>query len=115
MNDKMRQQLLAIIGEEANIDVEIDQTLYPKPEWAVDQIVRSSGLVENICEHGIGHPHENWLALNDADGSKGFSIHGCCGCCTSGMKEAIKKAYEDREEDTRTNTPSIESGRCDKT
>lgn len=89
---------------------------FPLPEWASHQIYRESGLLENICkDHSVGHPHENWLTLNDADGSKGFSIHGCCGCCCPGMKEAIKKAYEDEEDDERNNTPAIENGQCNKT
>jgi predicted DNA-binding protein YlxM (UPF0122 family) len=89
---------------------------FPLPEWASHQIYRESGLLENICkDNHIGHPHENWLAINDADGSKGLSIHGCDGCCCPGMKEEIKKAYEEKEKDERSNTPSIESGRCDKT
>jgi hypothetical protein len=48
---------------------EIDQKLYPIPEWAVRQVVRESGLVENICIHGTGHPHENWLKIHDPDGN----------------------------------------------
>jgi hypothetical protein len=79
MNDK--EQLTAIADIESNIDVEIDQTLYPKPDWAVDQIVRSSGLVEDICEHGIGHPNVGWINTHDPDGEHGFGIHGCDGCC----------------------------------
>lgn len=113
MDDRIKQQLLAIIADELNIDVEIDQTRYPKPEWAVEQIVRSSGLIENICEHGIGHPSPEYLDIHDPTGELCLGIHSCDGCCTPGMREAIKKAYEER--DTRTNTPSIESGRCDKT
>lgn len=55
---------------------------FPLPEWAAYQIYRESGLLENICkDRHIGHPHENWLNLYDADGSKGFAIHGCDGCC----------------------------------
>lgn len=82
-----------------SINIRKFEEKFPLPEWASHQIYRESGLLENICrEHFTGHPHENWLALNDADGSKGFSIHGCCGCCYPGMKEAIKKAYEDKNE-----------------
>ncbi len=73
--------LLAITDVEANIDTEVDQELYPAPEWAVTQIVRSTGLVEDICEHGIGHPNLAWLKLHDPDGEKGYGIHGCDGCC----------------------------------
>ena len=88
MNEKLRNQLLAIIGEEANIEVEIDQNLYPRPDWAVSQIVRASGLVEDICEHGVGHPNTPWLKIHDPDGEKGLGIHGCDSCC---MDEETKK------------------------
>ena len=91
MNEEIRNQLLAIIDEEANIDIEIDQDLYPKPDWAVDQIVRSSGLVEDICEHGIGHPNIDWLKIHDSDGEKGFGTHGCDGCCAD--KETRMKIW----------------------
>ena len=88
MNDKMKQQLLAIIGEEVNIDVEIDQELYPRPPWAVKQIVRASGLVEDICEHNLGHPNREYIERHDPDGELGLGIHGCDGCC---FDEEIRK------------------------
>jgi len=81
MNNKLHDQLLAIIDKEANIEMEIDQDLYPKPDWAVKQIVRASGLVEDICKHGIGHPNISWLKIHDPDGERGLGIHGCDGCC----------------------------------
>ena len=94
MNAKIKDQLLAIIGYEANIDVEIDQTKYPKPDWAITQIVRSSGLVEDICDEGIGHPNRAWLEIHDPDGEKGFGIHGCNGKCMGDdgkhLREMIK-------------------------
>lgn len=85
MEGLIKQQLLAIIGEEANVDVEIDQSLYPKPEWAVKQIVRSSGLVEDICECGTGHPNLEYLKRWDPDGRLCMGIHGCCenSCCST--------------------------------
>lgn len=54
---------------------------YKKPDWAVNQIVRVSGLVEDICEHGIGHPNKEWLEEHDSDNKKSFAVHGCDGCC----------------------------------
>lgn len=98
MNDEIRNQLLAIIGEEANIDVEIDQTLYPKPDWATHQIVRASGLVEDICEHGVGHPNISWLKIHDKNGDGGFGIHGCCKnlCCfDEDTKKRIKREIKE--------------------
>ena len=81
MTRTMEEILLDIMEEEANIDTEINQKLYPKPEWAVNQIVRASGLVEDICKHSIGHPNAAWMKIHDPDGEKGFGIHGCDGCC----------------------------------
>lgn len=49
------------------------------------------GLMERICEHGIGHPDPDDIAYKVlvADGPEGeadawaFGIHGCDGCCSS--------------------------------
>lgn len=72
---------------------------FPLPDWASHQIYRENGLLENICkEHSVGHPHENWLKIYDKDSSKSYAIHGCCGCCCPGIKEEIKKAYEEKED-----------------
>jgi len=64
---------------------------YKKPRWAVQQFIRETGLVEDICKHGIGHPNAEWLARNDPDNKFGFNVHGCDGCCSKAMKEAIRK------------------------
>lgn len=78
----IKDQLIAIMNEECDIDTEIDQTLYKKPSWAVGQIVRASGLVEDIGPSGIGHPNRGWLKLHDPTGELGFGIHACNGeCC----------------------------------
>ena len=57
------------------------KTKYKKPEWAVKQITRISGLVEDVCKHGVGHPNREWIKEHDPDGERGFGIHGCDGCC----------------------------------
>lgn len=54
---------------------------YKMPNWAVDQVVRISGLVEDICEHGIGHPNREFLDKHPEMAKKGYGIHGCDGCC----------------------------------
>ncbi len=50
----------------------------------IQAIRRASGLIEYICDCGVGHPHP--------DSVKNFkkyfpnrvpTIHGCCGCCSS--------------------------------
>jgi len=58
-------------------------TKFKKPKWAADQIIRASGLVEDVCKHGVGHPNRECLALLPEDKRKSYSIHGCDGCCSS--------------------------------
>jgi hypothetical protein len=77
-NIEIFKDLMAELGYK---EVLPDQKLYPIPEWAVRQVVRESGLVEDVCIHGVGHPNKEWLNINDPDGKKGFGIHCCCGCC----------------------------------
>ena len=52
---------------------------YPRPEWAVRQILRMSGLVEDISENFCGHPNRGWLSIHDGDGKHGYGIPGCTG------------------------------------
>lgn len=60
----------------------IDQKKYPKPSWAVSQLVREFGLIEDVCEHGVGHPNLDWLKEKDPNHETTWSIHGCEGCCS---------------------------------
>ena len=45
------------------------------------------GLMERICEHGVGHPDPDDLAHKRRTMSEAryrgyaFEVHGCCGCC----------------------------------
>jgi hypothetical protein len=44
-------------------------------------IRRETGLIENICGHGTGHPAAasvHWAKIN---GNECMGVHGCCGCC----------------------------------
>lgn len=50
---------------------------YKKPDWAVKQIKRETGLIEDICKCGVGHPNLEFLKSH----KKYSGIHGCCGCC----------------------------------
>jgi len=53
-----------------------------KAKW--DKVVCGSGLVEAVCEHGVGHPvAESALALARSFGFKysTWMTHGCDGCC----------------------------------
>ena len=54
---------------------------FDKPAWAHGRVKRASGLVEDVCVHGVGHPNPQSLEVLEAQGLKGFGIHGCDGCC----------------------------------
>lgn len=58
----------------------------PQPSWACARTKREAGLVEDLCEHGVGHPNAYWVnwvlthLITGVDYSY-FWVHGCCGCC----------------------------------
>lgn len=58
---------------------------YLQPKWATHQWNRRGGLVEDICEHGIGHPNQEYLDAHPHDYWLG--VHGCDGCCSLGRKD----------------------------
>ena len=60
---------------------------YYSPPWAIKQITRADGRIEDICRHGCGHPNVEWLQTIDPHGNREYRIHGCCGCCVDGDKE----------------------------
>lgn len=60
---------------------------YPKPDWAVQQIVRANGLIEDICSHGVGHPNKEFVLEHDREGIIGLGIHGCDGCCSKLIRD----------------------------
>ena len=91
---KIKDQLIAVMDGECDIDVEVDQSKYPIPNWAVKQIVRSSGLVENVCCHGCGHPHPASVAEFEKVGIMSMGVHGCDGCCCPETREKIKHVHE---------------------
>lgn len=48
---------------------------------------RETGLVEGICEHGVGHPiwgSADWMALyfGHPRDDNPWLVHGCDGCCS---------------------------------
>lgn len=51
---------------------------WPTAKWAVNQIFRDNGVVEDLCEHGVGHPNRAWLEKYPSPHN---GIHGCDGCC----------------------------------
>lgn len=46
------------------------------PHWRNDR-----GILERICEHGIGHPDPDQFEYWEQTDQKFQSVHGCCGCC----------------------------------
>ncbi|MHA1395847.1 MAG: hypothetical protein ACTSRZ_20280 [Promethearchaeota archaeon] len=68
------------MSEVANFLIDLCSNRYSRPEWVKYQII-NDGRVEDVCEHGIGHPNEMWLKLHDPTGELGLGIHGCDGCC----------------------------------
>ncbi|MAF24395.1 hypothetical protein CL634_02250 [bacterium] len=71
-------------AEKSDTATKIDQEMFPKPEWAVSQLTRSTGLVEDVCEHGIGHPNRDWIVRRKFSRPKEsyWGTHGCDGCCS---------------------------------
>lgn len=69
---------------------------YEAPEWSIQQIRRASGLIEDICNCGVGHPNRAFLdTVKDAKRREVLSVHGCCGCCFQGSPtKTEKKTYE---------------------
>lgn len=55
-------------------------SVYEKPDWATGQIWRDSGLLEDVCEHGVGHPNQDFLKKEGW--SDVWGVHGCDGCCS---------------------------------
>lgn len=67
--------------------VEESLELYPPAPWAKKRVVRVRGgtvVVEDICEHEIGHPNRSWLDSMSLSVRRYEGIHGCDGCCKDG-------------------------------
>ena len=45
------------------------------------------GVMERICEHGVGHPDPDDAAYNDRTGNGFLNVHGCDGCCQKPKKK----------------------------
>ena len=59
-----------------------DHPLRDRPtHWREDR-----GLMERICEHGIGHPDPDHLAATEhfrgKEAADAEGVHGCDGCCS---------------------------------
>ena len=54
-------------------------------DWPI--FMRSSSLVERVCEHGVGHPDPHSVEfLEKVTGQDYWGVHGCCGCCAEEKK-----------------------------
>lgn len=56
---------------------------WPMPKWAIGQCFRENGVVEDTCQHGVGHPNKHWLQKYPSPHN---GIHGCDGCCQKDEK-----------------------------
>lgn len=60
----------------------------PAP-WAIQQIKRETGLVEDVCAHGVGHPNAGCLVyIAELRLGEHWAVHGCDGCCQDTHKGA---------------------------
>jgi hypothetical protein len=65
------------------------KTKRKKPAGSITaQTRRASGLIEDMCEHGCGHPSPGWLdyylqLTGDKEMCGALDVHGCDGCCRS--------------------------------
>ena len=83
MSDVYRMLEHFLEAEKSDTASKVDQEKYPKPDWAISQLTRASGLVEDICEHGVGHPNQDWLVRRKFSHptENHWGVHGCDGCC----------------------------------
>ena len=51
-----------------------------KVPW-VQTIRRETGLIEHVCEHGVGHPAIGSVIWMELNGAQMMGVHGCDGCC----------------------------------
>ena len=52
---------------------------YEVPAWRIGYCWRETGLLEDVCEHGVGHPNQDFLKKEGWPDV--WSVHGCDGCC----------------------------------
>ena len=64
------------------------------------QILRASGLIEDQCEHGIGHTNPDSAAFfNWLHGQQTYGVHGCDGCCGPVPESQKRSRFEDEDYD----------------
>lgn len=87
---------------------------YKKPKWAAGQEIRATGLIEDTCEHGVGHPNQMWLKAYP-DKAQTLGIHCCDGCCNIEPQKLSKEVTFSNEipEIKVLSIEDREDGRCD--
>ena len=63
--------------------------VYPEAPWSIGRDIRSGGLIEDVCEHGVGHPNaysldvvvKLKLRVDPTAKVDYIGMHGCDGCC----------------------------------
>ena len=73
------RKLLAPVPEQRTLEAKRDAVTQscddPPGPWT--RTIRGSGLLEHVCQHGVGHPDP----ASARKLGEGFGIHGCDGCC----------------------------------
>ena len=71
-----------------NVDCDIDGCAIHNPSYHplsdAKQLIRTDKymLVEDICEHGVGHPNPDSASfISKKIGDTSIWVHGCDGCC----------------------------------
>ena len=63
----------------------IVKKVVPPAKVLFQEVERASGLIETVCEHGVGHPtYESAKKVAEKHGHdiNTWLIHGCDGCCS---------------------------------
>ncbi len=56
--------------------------------WRTDR-----GIMERICEHGVGHPDSDSARFLDGIGQSYQNIHGCDGCCSRKPGQPLRNGW----------------------
>lgn len=46
-----------------------------------------NGMMERVCEHGIGHPDPDYVKYMARQGNNWAGTHGCDGCCSQEARD----------------------------
>ena len=79
------------------------------------RITRETGLIEWVCEHGVGHPDMDSVHKMGNE----WGIHGCDGCCSLedfpgkskvGLMTKLQETYNKVEYKRPTGTKTLTEG-----